>query len=550
MSVKQIDLIRIYSTKRCLIVDDISEVRGSLMRMLRTFGAENIETAATGEDAVEMCRAREYGIVLCDYNLGSGKDGQQILEELRHFKLLKNTSLFVMITAEQSRRMVLAALEYQPDEYIAKPITPSILRTRLDRALLKHESFLDIKKALDDEDVPEALALCQGRIERGEKYAASAVQMEAEFHYRLNDLDSAQNIYDAVLAKKSTVWAHLGLGKVHLSRGNFAAAEEQFQAVLGADENYVEAHDLRADNYEEQGDSVRAQEAMQRGVSISSKSVLRQRQLASLARKNNDQETCIKACRDTVKLSANSCYETPQDSLTLARELTKAADGNDSQEGRNFAKDAMNVLQKTEKRYSSDKSVELQSTAMRSRVLNVQKKIDDARKMLDRAKNMREDMVANGVDIPAEAQLDYADVLMSSGDDEGAVLLAQVANNFSDREDIVERVDALSDEPVSKKGRKKVAKLTKQGISCYEAKDFDESVAVFTNAVNTFPKHTGLNLNLVQAALAKSKRDGCDEKLGKVCREALVAVGELDEDHPQAERYQFLLKQVGQAYPE
>lgn len=550
MSVKQIDLIRIYATKRCLIVDDIAEVRGSLMRMLRTFGSQDIDTAANGEVAVEMCRSREYGIVLCDYNLGSGKDGQQILEELRHFKLLKNTSLFVMITAEQSRRMVLAALEYQPDEYIAKPITPAILRTRLDRALLRHQSFLDVKQALDDEDLPEALALCQGRLARGEKYASSAIRMQAEFHYRLDELDKAQDIYDKVLSQKSTVWAHLGLGRVHLARGNHAEAEKQFQAVLGEDERYVEAHDLRAENFEDQGDSIGAQEAMQRGVDVSPKSVLRQRQLADLARQNHDQETCIKACKDTVKLGLNSCYESPQDYLNLARELTKASAGDTSSEGRAHAKEALQVLQKTEKRYANDKSVALQSTAMRSKVHSAQQRLAEARQLLDRAKSMRENLAAEGTDVTVDAHLDCADAMLGCDDKDGEVLLAEIAANNKGRPDIMARVDTLSDEPVSKQGRQRVAKLTKAGIACYESKDYNESIKVFKNAVTAFPKHTGLNLNLVQAVLAKNKRDGIAPELAAVCYNALKAVGELDEFHPQGERYQFLKKQVEHIYPE
>ena len=70
-----------------------------------------------------MCSYKSYDIVLCDYNLGAGQDGQQLLEELRYRHKLKNTSLFVMITAESSRDMVLGALEYLPDDYLTKPIT-------------------------------------------------------------------------------------------------------------------------------------------------------------------------------------------------------------------------------------------------------------------------------------------------------------------------------------------------------------------------------------------------------------------------------------------
>ena len=118
---------------RCLVVDDMPDIRVALTKMLRTFGAEQIDFVANGDQAIEACSSRTYQLVLCDYNLGDGRDGQQVLEELRFRNQLNNTSIFVMVTAESSREMVLGALEYQPDDYITKPITLPFLRQRLDR---------------------------------------------------------------------------------------------------------------------------------------------------------------------------------------------------------------------------------------------------------------------------------------------------------------------------------------------------------------------------------------------------------------------------------
>ena len=142
--IKQIDIVKIYAQKKCLIIDDFPEIRGSLSRSLKTFGVNHIDTAANGEEAIKYCTKRKYDIVLCDYNLGSGKDGQQILEEVRHLRVLLMTSLFVMITGESSREMVLGALECQPDDYITKPYTPASLKVRLNKAIIRHEALLPI----------------------------------------------------------------------------------------------------------------------------------------------------------------------------------------------------------------------------------------------------------------------------------------------------------------------------------------------------------------------------------------------------------------------
>src|SRR3954462_1249729 len=134
---RQIDLIKLYSQMRCLVVDDMPDVRVAIMGMLRVFGVQQIDVVANGEQAMEACINNHYHMLLCDYNLGTGRDGQQVLEELRYRNRLNNTSIFVMITAESSREMVLGALEYQPDDYVTKPITQALLRQRLDRVMLR-----------------------------------------------------------------------------------------------------------------------------------------------------------------------------------------------------------------------------------------------------------------------------------------------------------------------------------------------------------------------------------------------------------------------------
>lgn len=159
---RQIDIVKIYANKRCLVIDDFPEIRGSLTRMLRSFGAHTVDTAANGEEAIRACGVKHYDIVLCDYNLGAGKDGQQILEEVRYLRVLLMTSLFVMITGESSREMVLGALECQPDDYITKPYTQQSLKLRLNKAIIRHEALLPIKKYISEGDYKAALDACNG----------------------------------------------------------------------------------------------------------------------------------------------------------------------------------------------------------------------------------------------------------------------------------------------------------------------------------------------------------------------------------------------------
>ena len=119
---------------RILIVDDFADFRRGMRKILESIGVKFIDEAEDGENAVKSMKRQAYDIVLCDYNLGfDKKDGQQVLEEAKHLGLIRYSSIFIMLTAENTMPMVMGAVEYQPDDYLIKPITKDILKTRMEK---------------------------------------------------------------------------------------------------------------------------------------------------------------------------------------------------------------------------------------------------------------------------------------------------------------------------------------------------------------------------------------------------------------------------------
>ena len=116
-----------YYKMHALIVDDFENFRGTLYKMLLDLGIGNADSAASGEEALRFCKARSYDLILCDNNLGKGKSGQQVLEELRSTNNPCSDSLFILVSAENSKGTIMAAYDYEPDAYLAKPITPKAL---------------------------------------------------------------------------------------------------------------------------------------------------------------------------------------------------------------------------------------------------------------------------------------------------------------------------------------------------------------------------------------------------------------------------------------
>ena len=59
------DLIKLYSKKRVLVVDEFPDMRASIRRMLRSFGVESVDVANDGGDAMARCRENQYDIIIC-----------------------------------------------------------------------------------------------------------------------------------------------------------------------------------------------------------------------------------------------------------------------------------------------------------------------------------------------------------------------------------------------------------------------------------------------------------------------------------------------------
>lgn len=545
---RQIDIVKLYAQKKCLVIDDMPDIRVAITNMLRVFGVQHIDVVANGEQAMEICRTTHFDMVLCDYNLGPGMDGQQVLEELRFRNRLNNTSIFVMITAESSREMVLGALEYRPDDYVTKPITTALLRTRLDRVVLRHQELIRIKQAMDEKDYSKAIVQCDERLNDNTNYRSTCLQIKAEMNLRLFNFKQAEDIYRDVLKENPVIWAKLGLGKTLTAKKEYEEAQQKLQEVIDTDRRYVEAHDLLADVYLGLGDQIKAQESMQEAAIISPKSVMRQRRLAELAKINDDTEALLNASRQAIRVARNSCYESEEDFFNLARELTDLTSEVNHETADSYVKESFDVLGRLQKKSYFDASADAQANALKSRAMISQKKMQEAEKFLNQALKIS---AQHPEQIRPEANLDLVKTLIKSGNKEKAnEILQAMADQNSDNPEILAKIDAMSENPRSQEGRARAAYMTKNGIDFYDRKKYRDAIKVFRNAVGVFPGHLGLNLNLLQAVVAEVKEGGDKKAFESVCRKALIRVSNIDQQDPQYARYQYLRKQIDEIFPQ
>lgn len=532
-------LPKTYNKLRFLVVDDFENFRSSIKQMLRSFGATHIDTANNGKGAVEKCTYERYDIVLCDYNMGEGKNGQQVLEELRYKKRLKHTSLFILITAETAKEIVIGTKEYQPDGYIAKPITKAVLQKRMDNLILQREALLPINRELDLENHPKAITLCTQELKKGTRYQNWCYKTLAHLYYLTGDYVHAQKIYDDILSRREIAWARLGLGKVQVGQQQYAEAIEQFQKVISDNPDYLEAYDYLSNAYEKLGKRKDAQQILQQAVEISPRAISRQQHLGELCNANQDIESAVTAYRATVKHGTYSVHDSADNYLNLGRCLSDISEGEDSDQAKDHAQEAISILDKAIRKFDNDE-VKANASLIEARV-----HIGQNNAAASKAAFAKAEALVDETTVDAATGLEFAKTLYRFGDtDRAEKLLHTLAQRFEDDQSIISSIEELLDEPVSLRHKIKARELNRKGISLFEEGDLNSAIETFKQALEETPKHPALNLNLVQVILKCIERGGRTDDLLQLLRDSIDRVKHIPQQHRQYKRYALLSKKV------
>lgn len=537
---EDVKLNKLYPALRFLVIDDFESFRSSIRLMLSSFGAQQVDLASSAEDALSKCRYDFYDVILCDYNLGTGKNGQQILEELRIRKRLKHTHLFIMITAETAKDVVLGAREYLPDAYIAKPITRTVLEQRLGQLLIQQKSLKAINKEIDLENHIKAITLCHQKLEEKTRYQSWCFQTVAKLYIKAGDLNSAANIYKSALASRELPWARIGLAQVLTLEQKHQEAKLCFEQVIKSNPNLVEAYDGMSEACLRLGLTKEAQEVLTQATTLSPRLVPRQEKLGGLCLHNNDIENAAHAFQMAVQFAENSVHDKPEHYLNLGRCLSEWSEGDSSEEGKQRAREALAALDKLAEKYSGDESACLTALLIEARVHVGQGQLEKANETLHKVESVLDDES----ELSASNSLEFARTLYSMGQrDRAEALLVELSARFANEPAILAQIESLMDEPEGLESRVKAKELNKSGIQLFEQNQLTEAVESFRAALGFTPRHAALNLNLAQVAL-KLYRDTGSAQYLDLAKERLHQIQHIPEQHQQYKRLSHLKKQI------
>lgn len=515
------------SKKKVLVIEDFASFRHTLKHMLRSFDITHVDDVATGEEAVAKIATKRYDIILCDYNLGPGKDGQQLLEEIKYREFVNYSTIFMMITAENTMNMFLGAMEYQPDDYLMKPFTKGALEKKIRDLIKKKENVEEIDKAIEKKEFARVIELCDQLIANKVNNLSEVLKLKGEFLIKTENYAEAESFYKKVLTMGNLPWALLGLGRIKFMTGHLHEALEVFEDIISKNKNLMAAYDWLAKTQEKLGNLQEAQQILMEAVQISPRAILRQKALGNLAFANKDLTVAEQALKEAVKQGKHSCFKDPADHVTLAETLVES-----DQPAEGIA-----ILNEAQKEFADVPDAVLPIAIAESLAYSKMNRREEAKSAARRAAAVLADP---DVRIPRESGLNLAKAFLLAGDSEKGreIVRHLVQSNHEDQDFLGGVQDMFTELRMEEKGREivtaarsEVTRLNNQGVQLVRDGSLEKAIAYFKKAAQTLPENKVINANTAQAIMLHMKKNGTNDSCLKDAMEYINRVKSIDSSY-------------------
>lgn len=528
-----------YRGMRALVVDDYPGMRSAFKNTLANFGMTKIDLASAAAEAIYRVKHSNYDIIVCDYNLGEGRDGQQLLEELRHRQLIGLETVFVMVTAESLYEKVVSTAELAPDDYLIKPFNADVLRNRLDVILQRKLAFSDIYRLFGKGDLEACMAACDELMRERPKYVVDALRFKGELLNAMGRFEEAEALYKKILEMRAVPWARLGLARALHLQDQQDEAEELLQEIIDERPEMVAAYDLLCDVRLSKKDSRGAQEALQMGTAISAKTVRRQQKLGEVAYRNGDLDTAKKALSTALEKGRHSIFVSAKDYADLCRIQLEQGD---LAAAANTLKDGKTVLQETPEG-------QLAAAVMQGMLHTRAGRSDLAQTALDEADRLRK----AGVRGDERLMLDLAEGCMQNGRHEACdEIIAEVARNAHDSEALLAKAKKLyadagraeAGNQVLSRATATVRALNNEGVMLAQKGQLSAAVGKLRQATREAPHNPRVAMNAAWVMLRLMEAEGLDHDLYYEVEQLLATAERLAPGHTRLPGLQSKLREV------
>lgn len=525
--------------QRVLIVDDQRAFQLMFKGILYSMGATNVAFAPTGEQALAKCTNISYDILFVDYHLGVGKNGKQLLEDLREKKLLPPNSIFMLVTGENTVPMVMSAVELEPDDYLVKPFSQSVLRSRIQRIQRKKVHLATLYQALFDGQAEQVITLCQQEIAKEGRYQQFCKRVLVENLIALSRYGEAEVVLQHSLGQRRSGWALFLHAKLCFLQQRFQESLALCQEAIEGNRYFAEAYDVMAQIHLAVGELDHAFSSIQTAAEIAPFSMPRQYLVIKIARELNNIPQQVNASKQLYEITRRSIKQDVVHLLNYIRTIIDAAVREDDPTQRNrYFQEVSLALQRVKRDDSMIREIDFSLFEM----------LCQARlESLSGAQFQAKKTYAAVAEQLAEQQQILPDavfLLNQIGEFEQANTLAKLVPAELMKDPLLNTLFSDQQSFVGQK-QQQFAELNKAGIKSYKEGNFATAIKQFETALELAPMNTGSALNLIQASLQQLnlQQKYKSTELFDRCKKTFRVVDNMPLPEHHRARYKELLQQ-------
>jgi DNA-binding NarL/FixJ family response regulator len=525
-----------------LIIEPHAGMRASIHNMLNLCGLTRVDHAGSSNNAIKHLGLKTFDLILCEYDLDGGQDGQQLLEDLRHHKLITLSTMFFMVTAEGNYSKVVSAAELAPTDYILKPFTADRLLERIGRALERRNVFMPVYQFMEVGNQREAIAACIEGMKANPRYAIDFMRLRAELHMFLGEPAEAEPIYQQLFEAKAIAWARLGLAKTLFMRERFGEAQGILEELVTNNKKFVDAYDWLAKTHAAAGSLDKAQAVLAEAVAVSPHAVRRLRKLGETALETGDTETAEKVLKQVVSKAKYSEFRDPEDHVRLVQTLVRKGD----------PVQAAAVIRDLDKSMGGQRNTVACSAIASSMVHEYTGNETRLAESLTAALSACRDTTG----LSSDTKMELARNCLQNNMEEGAAeVMCDVMRNAPNGAAMAKAMGLFEKagradmaQAVAQQSRQQVVDLVAAGANKAKEGDYKGAVALMVEAVGKLPDNPQVVFNAAVAVLKCLENMGWDERLGQYALTMIDSVRRLDPVNPKLPALAGLHQQILKKY--
>lgn len=532
-----------FRCKQVLVVEDCAPVRATIKSMLQTMGFEAIHLARNSTEALKKCFDIPFDFILCDFNLGDCKDGYQLFEALKSQNLLSHMCCFMIISAENQRKVVHGVVELQPDDYLLKPFNFPVLQERIVKMVKTKIALRKVHLAVSRQDDQLAITECDKVVLSKADYAIHACRLKGELLLKTKSFTKAEAFYKQLLDRKPYTWARMGYAIACFHNERWADTELELADLTQFDETKVEALDWLARLLVKQKRYQLACDTLAEAAVLSPKNITRQNTLCNLASITGNKEVAARIHGKLVAAARHSIHDTPDNYLNHARALIDLAYSRSVMERAVHLQHASQLLAGIHKRFN-EAQVQSEIDLIRGRIHAAKGQLFEAKLIINQTDELKQKKLT------ITACMDAAKAFFEVGNLYESEYYIEELRQRIMKDDFISETQQIMltlEQQRHEELKEKIRTMNLEAASAYQQAHFGKAADIFSKAFDYMPSNPVIALNTLQAM---SKSDGLTPETMKTAKKAISLLDHSDLSITNQERYKKTHTTMIKKHPE